>query len=62
MEIENDQNCQNFQTNRQTDGLLCIKKFHKKVKISPFYVSVICDCCLDFLNVIKFDWKNMCNK
>ena len=31
LENDNDQNCENFQT-RQTEYLLCVKKFHEKVK------------------------------
>ena len=55
VENDNDQNCENFQTTRQTEYLLCIKKFHEKVKMGPFYVCVICNRCLYFSNVIKFD-------
>ena len=55
VENDNDQNCENFQTTRQTEYLLCVKKFHEKVKMGPFYVCVICNCCLCFSNVIKFD-------
>ena len=55
MENDNDQNCENFQTTRQTEYLLCVKKFHEKVKMGPFYVCVICNRCLYFSNVIKFD-------
>ena len=28
---------------------------HEKVKMGPFYVCIICSCCLYFSNVIKFD-------
>ena len=52
---DNDQNCENFQTTRQTEYLLCVKKFHEKVKMGPFFVSTICNRCLYFSNVIKFD-------
>ena len=55
MENDNDQHCENFQTTRQTEYLLCVKKFHEKVKMGPFYVCVICNGCLYFSNVIKFD-------
>ena len=55
VENDNDQNCENFQTTRQTEYLLCVKKFHEKVKMGPFYVCVICNRCLYFSNVIKFD-------
>ena len=55
VESDNDQNCENFQTTRQTAYLLCAKKFHEKVKMGPFYVCVICNRCLYFSNVIKFD-------
>ena len=54
MENDNDQNYENFQTTRHTEYLLCLKKFHEKVKMGPF-VSVICNRCLYFSNVIKFD-------
>ena len=55
MENDNDQNCENFQTTKQTEYLLSAKKFHEKVKIGLFYVCVICHHCLYFSNVIKFD-------
>ena len=54
VENDNDQNYENFQTTRHTEYLLCLKKFHEKVKMGPF-VSVICNRCLYFSNVIKFD-------
>ena len=46
---------ENFQTTRQTEYLLCVNKFREKVKMGPFYVCVICNRCLYFSNVIKFD-------
>ena len=46
---------ENFQATRKTEYLLCVKKFHKKVKMGPFYICVTCNCCLYFSNVIKFD-------
>ena len=52
VENDNDQNCE---TTRQTEYLLCIKKFHEKVKMGPFCICVICNCCLYFSNVMKFD-------
>ena len=52
---DNDQNYENFQTTRQTEYLLCVKRFHGKVKMGLFYVCVICNRCLYFSNVIKFD-------
>ena len=55
VEKDNDQNCENSQTTRQTEYLLCVKKFHEKVKMGPFYVFVICNRGLYFSNVIKFD-------
>ena len=55
VESDNNQNCENFQTTRQTEYLLCVKKFHEKVKMGPFFVSTICNRCLYFSNVIKFD-------
>ena len=54
VENDHDQNCEKFQT-RQTGYLLYVKKFDEKVKIGPFYVCVICNRCLYFSNVIKFD-------
>ena len=48
VENDSDQNCENFQTTRQTESLLCIKKFHEKVKMDPLYVCVICNRCLYF--------------
>ena len=36
MENDNDQDCENFQRTRQTEYLLCLKKFHEKVKMGPF--------------------------
>ena len=55
VENVNDQNCENFQTSRQTEYLLCVKKLHEKVKMDPFYICVMCNHCLYFSNVIKFD-------
>ena len=55
VENDNDQNCENFQTTRQTEYLLCVKTFHEKVKMGPFYVCAMCNRCLYFSNVIKFD-------
>ena len=55
VENDNDQNYENFQTTRQTDYLLCIKRFHEKVKMGQFYVCVILNCYFYFSNVIKFD-------
>ena len=55
VENNNDQNCEIFQKTRQTEYLLCVKKFHEKVKMGPFYVCVICNRYLYFPNVIKFD-------
>ena len=55
MKNDNDQNCGNFQTTKQTEYLLCVKKFHEKMKMDPSYVYVICNRCLYFSNVIKFD-------
>ena len=52
---DNDQNCENFCTTRQTEYLLCVKKFNEKVKMGPLYARVICNGCLCFSNVIKFD-------
>ena len=40
MENDNDQNCESFQTTRQTDYLLCVKRFHEKVKMGPFFICV----------------------
>ena len=45
---------ENFETTRQTEYLLCVKKFHEQVKMGPFYVCIICNRCLYFSNVIKF--------
>ena len=59
MENDSDQNCENFQTTRQTESLLCVKKFHEKVNMVPFCVCVICNRCLYFSNVIKFDLQIM---
>ena len=59
VENDSDQNCENFQTTRQTESLLCLKKFHEKVKMVPFCVCVICNRCLYFLNVIKFNLQIM---
>ena len=59
VENDSDQNCENFQTTRQTESLLCVKKFHEKVKMVPFCVCVICNRCLYFSNVIKFDLEIM---
>ena len=55
VENDNDQNCENFQTTRQAEYLLCVKKFHEKVKMGPFYVCPMCNRCLYFSKVIKFD-------
>ena len=49
--VENDQNCENFQTTRQTDYLLCIKRFHEKVKMDQFYVCVILNYYLYFSKI-----------
>ena len=57
VENDNDQNCENVQTTRQTEYLLFVKKFHEKVKMGPFYVYVICNRCVYFSNVIKLDLK-----
>ena len=38
VENDNDQNCENFLTTRQTEHLLCVKKFHEKSKNE----SVLC--------------------
>ena len=59
MENDSDQNCENFQATRQTESLLCAKKFHEKVKMVPFCVCVICNRCHYFSNVIKFDLEIM---
>ena len=46
---------ENFQTTGSTEYLLYVKEFHKKVKMGSFYVCVICNRCLYFSSVIKFD-------
>ena len=52
MESDNNQNCENFQTTRQTEYLLCVKKFHEKVKMGLCLRYM--NHCLCFSNVIKF--------
>ena len=55
VENDNDQNCESFQNTRQTEYLLCVKRFHEKLKVDPFFICVICNRCRYFSNVIKFD-------
>ena len=62
---DNYQNYESAQSTRQTEYLLCVKRFHGKVKMGLFYVCVICNRCLYFSNVISklntnvtsFDWN-----
>ena len=43
-----------FRQRDKTEYLLCLKKFHEKVKMGLFYVCVVCNRCFYFSNVIKF--------
>ena len=46
-----------FMPTPKFDFSFWIKSFHEKVKTGPFYVFVICNCCLYYSNVVKFDSK-----
>ena len=59
VENDNEQNCENFQATRRTEYLLCLKMFHEKVKMGPFYVCIIYNRCL-YLS--KFDLEKYDNE
>ena len=57
MEDNCDKNYINFMPTGKTEYSLCAKSFLEKVGNGPFYVCVICNRCLYYLNVAKFDSK-----